>query len=802
MFKNFKKRNSKIPTKLKSVWFNNGILPNRRKQNIYITFFLGIILGFLLTNFIKYYIILPSTCLENNLRKNDPLSSSETFEAVKNNLIYIGVMTANKYLNSRAKTIYETWGKNIPGDIGFFSSENSETDVDIPLIKLKGVDDVYPPQKKSFMMIKYMYDNFINDYEYFMRADDDVYVRTDRLEKFLKSVNSSKPHYIGQAGRGNQDEFGHLALSNKENFCMGGPGMIFSRETIKKMAPNIRSCIKNLRSTHEDVEIGRCVQKFAGIPCTWSYEMQNIFYHNSSESKAFTASLNHKEVHRAITLHPVKNHHHMKRLHAYIKGLIIKEKEYEMIEATRELHKFSKELKAKMPTVDDAKNGVFIDHLGIEPNLLKWKPKKAQEVLEWDFYARNAYQLKDVNPKHRLTAYVNDSLHDVVRDVMETINRLSKERGRIIDFKGILYGYKRLNPAYAAEYVMDLLLVFKKYRGKKMTVPVPFGPLYVKEFGVEDVNNTSVVVKEEKEAVILPVPERLKKAVEWFMNPEMKNVKSGEEATKKKINFILPLSGRLETFQRFIGDFQKVCLMRSEEVSLVIVSFRPKLGSEDTRKKVEDIVEALQREYPTTRMSVIRVNTTFARAMALEVGASMYGQNDLLFFIDVDMTFTVGTLENIRTHTIQGKQVYYPVVYSELDPDVLSLIANVSNPHHLLIDEFVGYWRAFGFGIVALYHSDLRRVGGLDTSILGWGKEDVDLYEKVIKDKNLVIFRAPDPGLVHVFHQVECEKNLDPSQLVMCEGTRFNTYASLAALSQLLKQKPEIITFKRTLGDN
>ncbi|KAB7499534.1 Chondroitin sulfate synthase 1 [Armadillidium nasatum] len=567
MFKNFKKRNLspknlksnpyayslpqnnssdliEIPTKLKSVWFNNGILPNRRKQNIYITFFLGIILGFLLTNFIKYYIILPSTCLENNLRKNDPLSSSsETFEAVKNNLIYIGVMTANKYLNSRAKTIYETWGKNIPGDIGFFSSENSETEVDIPLIKLKGVDDVYPPQKKSFMMIKYMYDNFINDYEYFMRADDDVYIRTDRLEKFLKSVNSSKPHYIGQAGRGNQDEFGHLALSNKENFCMGGPGMIFSRETIKKMAPNIRSCIKNLRSTHEDVEIGRCVQKFAGIPCTWSYE-----------------------------------------------SLIIKEKEYEMIEATRELHKFSHELKAKTPTVDDAKDGVFIDHLGIEPNLLKWKPKKAQEVLEWDFYARNAYQVKDVNPKHRLTAYVNDSLNDVVRDVMETINRLSKERGRIIDFKGILYGYKRLNPAYAAEYVMDLLLVFKKYRGKKMTVPVrrhtylqvPFGPLYVKEFGVEDVNNRSVVVKEEKESLILP--QRLKKAVEWFMNPEMKDVK------------------RLETFQRFIGDFQKVCLMRSEEVSLVIVSFRPKLGSEDTRKKVEDIVEALQKEYPTTRM--------------------------------------------------------------------------------------------------------------------------------------------------------------------------------------------------------
>lgn len=47
------------------------------------------------------------------------------------------------------------------------------------------------------------------------------------------------------------------------------------------------------------------------------------------------------------------------------------------------------------------------------------------------------------------------------------------------------------------------------------------------------------------------------------------------------------------------------------------------------------------------------------------------------------------------------------------------------------INEEVGYWRAFGFGIVAMYKSDLKAVGGLDTSILGWGGEDVDLYEKV-----------------------------------------------------------------------
>jgi len=45
-------------------------------------------------------------------------------------------------------------------------------------------------------------------------------------------MDSKKPLFIGQAGRGNQEEFGLLSLEYDENFCMGGPGIIMSRETL------------------------------------------------------------------------------------------------------------------------------------------------------------------------------------------------------------------------------------------------------------------------------------------------------------------------------------------------------------------------------------------------------------------------------------------------------------------------------------------------------------------------------------------------------------------------------------------
>lgn len=194
-------------------------------------------------------------------------------------LVLIGVMTAKKYLNSRALAAYETWGKTIPGDIIFFSSAGSQeiSPPSLPVIGLAGVDDSYPPQKKSFLMIKYMYEHFSDKYEWFIRADDDVYMKADKLGAFLHSVNSSGLKFIGQTGLGNKDEIGMLNLNADENFCMGGPGIVFSGATLKKMVPHISFCLKNLYSTHEDVEVGRCVRKFAGIPCTWAFEVSCLF---------------------------------------------------------------------------------------------------------------------------------------------------------------------------------------------------------------------------------------------------------------------------------------------------------------------------------------------------------------------------------------------------------------------------------------------------------------------------------------------------------------------------------------------
>lgn len=43
--------------------------------------------------------------------------------------------------------------------------------------------------------------------------------------------------------------------------------------------------------------------------------------------------------------------------------------------------------------------------------------------------------------------------------------------------------------------------------------------------------------------------------------------------------------------------------------------------------------------------------------MALELGANLCKDNDLMLFIDVDMTFTAATLDRVRLHTRENHQV-------------------------------------------------------------------------------------------------------------------------------------------------
>lgn len=767
-------------------------------------------------------------------------------------------MTAQKYLDTRAKSVFKTWGKSIPGKISFFSRSGSSSLFTLPLVSLPGVDDSYPPQKKSFMMLKFMHDNYLDKFEWFMRVDDDVYIKPEKLELFLRSLNSSVPQFIGQAGLGNKDEFGLLSLDYDENFCMGGPGMVFSRETLRRVVPHISYCLKNLYSTHEDVEIGRCVRKFTNISCTWSYEvsfvykyfnfklsfliefikMQHIFHHNSSGNDAFTGDLLSREVLRATSLHPVKKSQYQYRLHNFINQRKIIDLRQKCLFLEREVFRLSKDL------ANDS-NITILNRFKLAPKLNTLRlPKKRENRYDFDFFTRSLFSSSYISPKRGLEGYWRRSLLDSVRQIMDEINRNSIERGRLIDFKDVLYGYVRHHPLIGIDYIIDVLLVYRKYEGRKMTVPVR-RHAYVRNSYTslqfrEDNLKTSFYVDVPLEYRPLSVNSTdtqndqelsgnkngLVKRILDFLLPGKNETTEPTKSVKKRdldqfenkfqikdsisntiINFIMPLTGRWEIFLRFMQNYENVCLKRNENTKLVIVLFE----NEDINPKqsylIQDLFNSLRKKYnlknEDSALNLVIRKEKFSRSIGCELGAATFKENDLMFFVDVDIAFSEEFLLRARLNTIQHKQVYYPIVFSEYDPnDPVEALKNVKmnsksqqnvRSSHFNFLKNDGYWRQFGFGILVTYYSDLKKVGGFDTSIIGWGKEDVDLFEKFIKS-NIIVFRAVDPGLTHVFHKIECDSNLSEEQMIMCLGSKATSIASQQVLSDLcIKKKAYLI---------
>ena len=113
---------------------------------------------------------------------------------------------------------------------------------------------------------------------------------------------------------------------------MGGPGVVLSRETLALVAPHLESCLIGLLTTHEDVELGRCIKRHVGVACTWNYEMQTLMMHNVSireDNRAATSN--------AITLHPVKSPRLMRALHVEAETLRLDALRARRIRLEREL---------------------------------------------------------------------------------------------------------------------------------------------------------------------------------------------------------------------------------------------------------------------------------------------------------------------------------------------------------------------------------------------------------------------------------------------------------------------------------
>lgn len=534
--------------------------------------------------------------------------------------------------------------------------------------------------------------------------------------------------------------------------------------------------------------------------------MQQILYQNYKEDQgSFKNTLKNKEVEKAVTLHPVKDPDYQYRIYNYLRSVRIMREHQRELKMHREMALMTEELR-------DAR---FLPEpeIGLLPSMTKFRPLNSKEVIPWEFIGRSIYSQFNNNPKRGIDDSTRGGLDEVINQVIAKVNKNAHLRGRTIEFKDIQYGYKRLDPMHGPDYILDLVLTYRKYHGKKIALSVRRHAYLQQAFlPIETIEDDGFIVDTSDSnnmgaRLMSWIQEKLNAVGGWSTG--LVETKPGEGLVtpppklmpkrSEHINLIMPLMGRFDTFQRFMRNLENVVFIPRANARLVLVLYKTADDPASYHKSI-DLVDAYRSKHGRHVIEVVLANSEFSRGPGLQLGAELCDVESLLFFVDVDIMFTGAALDRIRMNTRRGSQVYFPIVFSQFDPIPVcfpgSWHCDCSGPRCVLnpqdISQDAGYWRQFGFGIASMYRSDYHRVGGFDLSIRGWGKEDVDLYTKFI-EHYYTIFRVVDPGMTHIFHAISCHDDLESAQMVMCINSKAQSYGSTILLANQIFRTPDII---------
>ena len=380
--------------------------------------------------------------------------------------------------------------------------------------------------------------------------------------------------------------------------------------------------------------------------------------------------------------------------------------------------------------------------------------------LPWEqFNAKQATSLTEKAPLR----WIHDSLRNGLLKVVHKGKRIIQSEGESRGYHAIRYdkeilGYSRYHPVFGLQFIIRLI----------------------------SVNLIQHFAWQKQRKVVL---KKLFQFQQPFTSLHFRAVPSRQTET---VHFVVPLVGRFENFRRFLSSFENAFLRHDKNVKLLVVYF-PRL--KDPRKH-KQVLSMYKKKYAQDVFHWLDVNTTvFQRGLALNMGSKYFGKNALLSFCDVDLVFETEYLHRCRLNTISNEQVYFPIMFSQFNPNI-SRTGKTKAKNVFTFEKDAGLWRIHSYGPVCVYSDDVSAVGGFNTEIRGWGMEDVEFFEQFVKSGRLKLFRAPDRGLMHIYHKhAPCLPKLTFKQQKMCRDATAAYLSSASSALDLLFKK-QVLKYK------
>lgn len=175
--------------------------------------------------------------LLKSLATYDETLSSTLFSEVK---VFCFVLTQARNHKTKAIHVKKTWGRKCSKLL--FVSSQPDDQLDVIILPNEESREVF--WNKTSAGFRHAYKHHINDFDWFLKADDDSYIIMENLNLrlMLSQYKSSDSLMFG-------------------NRYMAGAGYVLSKKALRKFAENLmpNETICNAGSGSEDKEMGRCL---------------------------------------------------------------------------------------------------------------------------------------------------------------------------------------------------------------------------------------------------------------------------------------------------------------------------------------------------------------------------------------------------------------------------------------------------------------------------------------------------------------------------------------------------------------
>ncbi|XP_050537031.1 chondroitin sulfate synthase 2 [Daktulosphaira vitifoliae] len=598
--------------------------------------------------------------------------------------LFIGVLASQTTVDGLAVAVNKTvthWVDKIV----FFVDATAEHKINVSRMKIPSIVGFTDSRTvlKPFHMIKYIVDNYLDEYDFFMLMRDNTYLKADKLMDLVKHVSVSEDVYASGTVIGT-------------NYCSLDAGILLSNSVIHKLIPNVDWCVKNAYSNSDDDNFGRCVLHTLNLPCQTSIQNHVVNSYHLWEASDLKRIIDQPDQQRsfeqALTIYPMLNADDMYKIHLAFCKMHLDKANINI-----------KELRKSIVTesiLEPPGFGKVSWPVGSQPGNT---PISRFDVLKWDYFSETHLYLDSRLSNVRL---LNKAEYSDIQNVLNTsIEHLVIKYSGKLRFDQMVNGYKKFDPSRGLDYILDLNfwdLLENKLVQKRVEISKTLGKVEM-----------------------LPVP---------------------YVTENTRIHILLPVHSyeKDDAFQ-FLKQYKQVCVDKKEKTMLMFVllydSNSPGKGTADdvfkilkdeatllsnAHKKDGTKVAWLSVRVPNTKMVVLK--DALLDFAVIDLAIKKFPSDALMMLARPKMEIRQDYLNRVRMNTIMEWQIFSPIPFSEYDPTIMTQPRLLMN---LDINKMYGHFDPLNYEHLSFYAKDYVTARKRAESIVPIVRVDRDIHRLV-----------------------------------------------------------------------